>query len=125
MPDFLLPRPPREAWSRELYGPGWVTEVSQSTYGHWARKRTWLYAVTDDPPLLNWSEAGGRAWVGWGDFDRYPSVPRVTKKEAAATPIPFRDALLSIARGASPPSAGTIPPRMGATDRDAEEMCGL
>lgn len=41
-PAFGLPRPIRGTWSSSFWDKGWVTEVSQSAYGHPARKRTWL-----------------------------------------------------------------------------------
>lgn len=76
----------------------WTCQVEQGHYGHRARKATWLYvAKLDDPPPLIWGPSSAEAWVSWGDFDKYPDVPRVTKAEAARTPIPFRDLLIEIA----------------------------
>lgn len=98
---FSLPDPVRGGWSRELFGPGWVTEVSQSAYGHRARKRTWLYYVGPKPPLLDWRDVDGDAWVSWGDHDRYPNQPRLSPSEAKATPLAFRDVLLDMARSAA------------------------
>jgi hypothetical protein len=72
----------------------WVAEVWQSAYGHRARKRTWLYAVTPAPPRLDRRAPSGTAQVGW--FDRIK--PSLGKREASATPPAFRDLLLSIAR---------------------------
>jgi hypothetical protein len=73
----------------------WVCEVWQSAYGHKARKRTWLYAVTAERPQeLDWSRRPGVAQVGW--FDRIK--PTLSKKAASATPPDFRNALLQIAR---------------------------
>ncbi len=46
---FDLPRPARGVWQRGICG-GWCIELDQAAFGHVARKRTWLYAVTDDPP---------------------------------------------------------------------------
>lgn len=100
-PRYSLQKPHRGSWQRDWIGGGWVTEISQSAYGHRGRKRTWLYAVVDLPPSLEWGDPAGSAWVSWGDFERYPDVPRLSKKEASATPPPFRDLLLSIARSAS------------------------
>lgn len=99
-PAFGLARPVRGAWSRDLFG-GWTTEVSQSAYGHKARKRTWLYYVGTEPPSLDWRDPPGEAWVSWGDHDRYPDVKRLSKKEAKATPAPFRNLLLSLAASAA------------------------
>jgi hypothetical protein len=75
----------------------WVAEVWQSAYGHRARKRTWLYAVTPCPPELDWRRPPGTAQVGW--FDRIK--PTLSKREASATPPAFRDLLLSVARSAA------------------------
>lgn len=99
---YGLPAPKRGWWQREAFGPGWTTEVSQSAYGHRARKRTWLYAVVPDPPALDWSEPPAEVWCGWGDYDNpeYRAVERLGKRECNETPTAFRDLLLSIARSA-------------------------
>ena len=84
----------------------WVAEVWQSAYGHKARKRTWLYAVTaNPPPVLDCRAVAGVAQIGWqfvgthcrGEIARKSPL---SKREASATPPAFRDLLLSIARGA-------------------------
>ena len=96
---FGLPMPMRHGWTRTLYAPReWVCEVSQRAYGHRAAKRTWLLAVTNVPPVLSWARPRPIATVskltnhGGGD------LPRLSSREAKATPLAFRDALLSIAR---------------------------
>jgi hypothetical protein len=99
-PCSSLPRPARGVWHRDIWG-GWTTEVSQSAYGHRARKRTWLYVVGSSPPVVDWSDPEGTALVSFcsnngGRID----LPRLTKKQAKATPPAFRDLLLSIARSA-------------------------
>lgn len=116
---FDLPRPP--------YGGGWVgsdqsgwsCEVQQDQYGHQARKRTWLYAFGCDLPELRWTKVPDSKLgpSGWRD-SRVPRSemakalvsfcanrtkpnddrPRLTKKQAIATPPEFRDLLLSMAR---------------------------
>ena len=101
-PAFGLTRPVRGEWRCGADGD-WVTEVSQSAYGHRARKRTWLLwrprpGSDAEPPAVDWSEPKGSAWVSWGDFDRYPDVPRLGKQEAKATPVAFRNLLLAMAR---------------------------
>jgi hypothetical protein len=99
-PAFGLPPPPRRGWVRGFCG-GWTCQVSQAAYGHRARKLTWLYYVGDAaPPSLDWSVPANSAWTSWGDFDRYPDVERLSKREASRTPLPFRDLLISIARSA-------------------------
>lgn len=104
---FNLPAPSRGGWSQSLFDPGWSTEVSQAAYGHRARKRTWLYYVGPaPPPALDWSDPEGECKVSdlhafsaerTGRGDR----PRMYATEAAATPLAFRDALLTLARSAS------------------------
>lgn len=98
---FGLPRPVRDGWQQLLGERAWVTEVSQSAYGHDARKRTWLLYVGERPPeLLDWNDPEGTAWVG---NDGSPGAKRqLSKAEAKRTPPPFRDLLIRLARGARP-----------------------
>lgn len=82
----------------------WVCEVWQSAYGHRARKRTWLYYCgTTRPVELNWDRPAGTHWIGHYDRknpDKYGKhKPGLGKKEASATPIKFRDALINLAKG--------------------------
>lgn len=97
--EFGLPRPSTGYWASRASRPDeWTTEVRQAAYGHKARKRTWLLAVLpDEPPMLDWRRYNGTHQCGW--FDRIK--PTLSKKEASATPIPFRDLLLDIARSAA------------------------
>jgi hypothetical protein len=101
---YGLPRPTRGAWSASLPEmiDGWVTEVSQSAYGHRARKRTWLYAVGCALPDLDWSEPDTDAIVsGFLHRAGTDETRRVRPAEAAATPQAFRDVLLEMARSVS------------------------
>ena len=93
--NFFLPPPRRGRW---IQGPcgNWVTELSQSAYGHRAQKRTWLYAHIPELPLLDWSDPPGRARMS--GFNKPAGVPELTKRERSATPIAFRDFLLGMAR---------------------------
>lgn len=98
---FELPRPHRGKWTSGA--GGWVTELSQSAYGHRARKRTWLYAVnrSEHPPAgVDWSEPPPTAQVSFCKNHGNSPLPRLSKKEAKRTPPAFRDLLLSIARTA-------------------------
>jgi hypothetical protein len=94
-----LPRPNRNGWQRTLDGD-WVTEVDQAAYGHRARKRTWLvYSGATAPAPLKWQVAHGTHQVGICDqrgMER--NKPALSKAEALATPVEFRDALIGLAR---------------------------
>jgi hypothetical protein len=101
-PAFGLPRPPRSGWQQTTCG-GWVCQVSQGAYGHRARKLTWLYYVgKNPPPPVDWSVPEPTAQVSWCKNHGNSPLPRLGKKEALRTPLPFRDLLLSIAREALP-----------------------
>ena len=104
-----------EGWQRAIYGdectPYWVCYVEQGHYGHVSRKPTWLLAVTDSKPQeLNWTKAQQRLpqWMvdryGYEKARRIGVVAMVGGKNKTAirnaTPEPFRDLLLSIARQA-------------------------
>lgn len=90
-----LPRPCGIGWFSAKPGE-YVCEVWQSAYGHKARKRTWLFYVGPRPFDLRWERKAGTHQVG--GFDRIK--PSLSKREASATPIEFRDALLDLARSA-------------------------
>ncbi len=97
---FGLMRPRRGAWFRDITDGTWTTEVHQSAYGHRARKRTWLIYVGDAaPPSLDWSSPTPTAIVSKLHYHEL-ELPRLSSKEAKATPLDFRDLLLSIARTA-------------------------
>jgi hypothetical protein len=102
---FGLPRPVRGEWRTSIFQPGWVTEVSQGAYGHRARKLTWLYVVASESPTVDWSVPAPKAQVSFCKNHGNSPLPRLSKREASATPIPFRDLLLSIARTARPSEA--------------------
>lgn len=105
---YGLAAPPREGgWIRADWPAhdGWTCCVEQGAYGHKGRKATWLYGCAVNLPELAWGSAPG-------DFRRpvdsanpkarvRGEVERMSKRQRSATPIPFRDLLLSIARTAS------------------------
>lgn len=97
---FGLPRPSVGAWAHKA--GDWVTEVWQSAYGHKARKRTWLlYCGPSAPPPLRWDTPDGTHQIGFHDQrGKERNKPTISGSAASATPIPFRDLLLSIARTA-------------------------
>lgn len=109
-PHFELPRPSRGGgWTGNLLRPGFSCHVEQGHYGHYSRKATWLYVAGVDVgnlPELTWGPAESRldpatveriglekakrrglAFKGGGGDDW----------ERSATPLSFRDLLLSIA----------------------------
>jgi hypothetical protein len=96
-----LAKPPKMGWQFCADG-GWVCEVWQSAYGHRANKATWLYYSGQfPPPNLDWSRPIGTHQIGFHDQrgkDR--NKPTLGRREAAATPEPFRDLLINIARSA-------------------------
>lgn len=98
---YDLQKPIRGAWLKDssfTFLRVWVTEVSQSAYGHPARKNTWLlYCGKNPPPTLDWSDPKGTHLTSW--LQRTSRVaPRLSKKEAIKTPDAFRDMLLLLAR---------------------------
>lgn len=82
-----------------------MARVEQRLYGHRARKATWLYAFGVDPSSLKWGR--GPAPEAWISADRPRAelaalgIGQLSKREAKATPVAFRDLLLSIARTAA------------------------
>lgn len=97
---FELLKPERGKWksSGGKRGQYWVTEVSQSAYGHPARKNTWLlYRGDSPPPALDWSDPKGTHLTSWLQRTSR-DAPRLSKKEAIKTPPAFRDMLISLAR---------------------------
>jgi hypothetical protein len=106
---FGLTIPPREGgWVQADVMGGWTCCVEQGRYGHYARKPTLLYVIDTDLPELDWGisepkldpaiveriglekakrrgEVGGRG----GGKD---------SKSRIATPEPFRDLLINLAR---------------------------
>jgi hypothetical protein len=91
---------------------GWTCYVEQGHYGHESRKPTWLYANGTDLPELDWTRGEQRIpeWMikryGYEKARRIGVVAMVGGKNKTiirnATPLPFRDLLLSIARTAQP-----------------------
>jgi hypothetical protein len=100
---FGLPKPSRGVWKQSLLDGGWVTVVDQHAYGHPATKRTWLYAHVVDLPELDWTRTpdGAGATVSWlrgAAWHRATGRRPITRSEASATPLAFRDVLLEMAR---------------------------
>lgn len=109
---FGLPIPKRgEGWTSESLWGGRSCYVEQGHYGHSSRKPTWLYAVGTDFPDLDWTRGEQRLpeWMieryGYEKARRIGVVAMVGGKNKTkirnATPEPFRDLLISIARTAN------------------------
>ena len=94
-----LPAPKGSGW--QSIGPKeWVCEVWQSAYKHRANKATWLFYQGEIPPFeLRWARTAGTHQVGQADQrGKARNKPTLSKKEANATPIEFRDTLIALAR---------------------------
>jgi hypothetical protein len=107
---FGLMAPPLDGgWTAAGDWLGFVCHVEQGHYGHRARKATWLYAVSKELPILRWGPSEGlRMDEGFHSREerraarasgRKP-LERLSKRERFHTPIPFRDLLIEIAKGA-------------------------
>lgn len=112
---FGLARPVWGEWTQcdthTKEGSAWVTSVDQGTYGHLARKRTWLYCVRlrahGPPPPLNWQPAkGARLDHGYHSAAEraravktgtHMKIKRLTPQENLITPDRFADVLIKIA----------------------------
>lgn len=106
---FGLERPKRGAgWTAPDTHGGRSCYVEQGHYGHASRKPTWLYAVGIEFPDLNWTLGAQRIpqWMldryGYEKARRIGVVAMVGGKDKTkirnATPMPFRDLLLSLAK---------------------------
>ena len=107
---FGLASPARAGgWIRTADG-GWTCYVEQGFYGAAARKPTWLYANGCDLPSLRWGKGKQRLDPvvlerhGYAVARRRGIVSLIGGKDKTAkrnaTPLPFRDLLLSIVRTA-------------------------
>lgn len=107
---FDLIKPPRSGgWVVADFLGGWTCCVEQGAYGHRARKATWLYAHGVELPSLRWGSAEGdfvRLDEGFHSAEerrravKTGACQRLSARQRAATPEPFRDLLLGIARTA-------------------------
>ncbi len=102
-----LNAPPRAGgWITADFHGGWTCCVEQGHYGHRARKATWLYTCGVALPALKWGSSGIRERLDEGFHSkeerrravRTGVCQRLSANQRAATPIPFRDLLLEMAR---------------------------
>lgn len=110
---FELNMPPRDGgWVVADWNGGWTCCVEQGHYGHIARKATWLYANRTETPSLRWGPSPQRIHPRALELHGYKKACKIgmmamiggknKTRIRNATPILFRDLLLSIARSASP-----------------------
>ena len=100
---FGLPRPETKyrGWTMGLDG-GAACYIEQGRYGHVMKKATWLYAYKTALPELRWGytpDSDGKVSTNqdWrGGMDKWRNATGY--KVANATPIEFRDLLISLAR---------------------------
>ena len=109
---YGIPKPPRcGGWVPVACEPdsvrrGWTCYVEQGFYGHMSRKPTWLYAHGFLPPSLHWGRGKQRlhptalAKHGYKKARRIGMTAMVGGKDKTkirnATPIEFRDLLISM-----------------------------
>lgn len=98
---YGIPKPQSVGWQRAGLHE-WVCEVWQSAYGHRANKATWLYYCgKNSPHELIWDRTIGTHQIGYQDQrGKSANKPTLTKREANATPLAFRDELIRLAIGA-------------------------
>ena len=101
--EYGLKKPLGTGW-HQCASDEWVCEVWQSAYGHRANKATWIYYVGGARPAdFDWSRPVGSHQVGFHDQrGKSRNKPTLPRREANATPAPFRDLLLALARTAQP-----------------------
>jgi hypothetical protein len=108
---FNLRAPERHTgWWDAGDGIGQTCYVEQGHYGHMSRKPTWLYVARCSLPTMNWSKGAQRlhpvalARYGYEKARRIGMTAMVGGKDKTkirnATPVEFRDLLLSIAASA-------------------------
>lgn len=96
---YGITRPKAPGWQRHGLHE-WVCEVWQSAYGHRANKSTVLFYCGQTVPFdLNWRREPGSHQIGFHDQrGKSRNKPTLPRKEANATPVLFRDALIALAR---------------------------
>lgn len=108
---FGLNEPPRDGgWIRADRLGGYTCCVEQGRYGHYARKPTLLYVYKCKLPALDWGQSAVRldpAVIKRMGLQRAKRLGEVGARGGGtnstpriATPLPFRDLLINIARTA-------------------------
>ena len=108
----LLAPPRSGGWVAAGIDGLWTCRVEQGHYGHRAKKATWLVANAAAMPSLIWGPSSpapspnstARPVQPGRRASRTGICQRMSRKQRRATPIPFRDLLISIAESARPES---------------------
>jgi len=109
-PAHGLLRPPRlGGWVAAGDNLGWTCCVEQGWYGHRARKATWLYAVGCALPSLRWDKSPASSKIDVGAHSKEERArivktgvcQQLSRRQREATPVPFRDMLIAMARFAA------------------------
>lgn len=96
--EYGLVKPDKGGWKN--IGDGeWVCEVWQSSYGHLANKRTWLFYVGRNKPFeLHFNKTIAPCQIGFPDQrGKGRNKPTLNKKMANATPVLFAETLVMLA----------------------------
>lgn len=109
---------PGGLWSAADMWGGWTCKVEQGHYGHALRKPTWLYLHGAQAlPDLCWGKSAFSADLlvrheRTRDSGNLRASPYrlLSHRQRAATPLPFRDLLLSIARQCRGQACPSSPP---------------
>lgn len=114
---FGITPPKRHAGWQRADDVAWTCYVEQGHYGHFSRKPTWLYAARVDLAELDWSKGAQRLHpvalerYGYEKARRIGMTAMIGGKDKTkirnATPIEFRDVLISIAASAGYQTAVT------------------
>jgi hypothetical protein len=107
---FKLIRPEAKGWTSAGDGCGWTCRIEQGKYRHKARKPTWLYACgIFNLPSLRWGKGEPKplptcsinsAIARGVSPSKVGDVALLSREQRRATPLEFRDLLISIARSA-------------------------
>ena len=89
---------PSGGWTAADFCGGWTCMVDQGHYGHRAAKPSMLYAVAANLPSLRWGRSSPPPVSRRAKERGEGNCMYLSRRQRAATPEPFRDLLLDMAR---------------------------
>ena len=89
---------PSGGWTMADFCSGWTCMVDQGHYGHRAAKPSMLYAVAANLPSLRWGRSSPPPVSSRAEERGEGNCMYLSRRQRAATPEPFRDLLLDMAR---------------------------